>query len=173
MMLFGILFPLLIVGIAKVTAPNKGNGKTVESDGKTIGFELIGQSFTSEKYFSSRPSAVGYNPAATGGSNKGPSNPDYLKQVEERVADFISKNPGVRKEDIPVDLITASGGGLDPHISVKAALIQVRRIAKVRNIPEEKVRQLVAQNTNKPMLGLLGTSTVHVLHLNIELDKLK
>ncbi len=171
MVLFGVLFPLFIVGIAKVTAPNKGNGKIVELDGKTVGFELIGQSFTSEKYFNSRPSAVGYNAAATGGSNKGPNNPEYLKQVEERIADFLTKNPTITKEQIPVDLITASGGGLDPHISKQAAIIQVDRIAQNRNIPKEELNKLIEDNFKMTSEGI-GLPRVHVLHLNIALDQL-
>jgi potassium-transporting ATPase KdpC subunit len=171
--LFGVLFPLFITGLAKIIAPNGGKGETILLNGKTVGFELIGQSFTNEKYFASRPSTVNYNAAATGGSNKGPSNPDYLKQVEERIGDFLSKNPGIKIEDIPVDLVTASGGGLDPHISPSAALIQVQRIAKVRGMSEEVLRQLIKENTEGPLFGLFGTPTVHVLRLNILLDTTK
>lgn len=173
LVLFGVAYPLLIVGIAKIVAPNSGKGELLVVDEKTVGFQLIGQKFTADKYFNSRPSAVDYNAAATGGSNKGPSNPDYLAQVEQRVQDVLAKNPSLKREDIPVDLVTASGGGLDPHISQQAALVQAARIAKVRNISEEQVRQLVTEFTEKPLLGLFGTSTVHVLKLNIALDKIK
>lgn len=173
MMLFGVAYPLLIVGIAKIVAPNSGKGELVVVDEKTVGFELIGQKFTSDKYFNSRPSAVDYNAASTGGSNKGPSNPDYLAQVQQRIEEFLAKNPSVKKEDVPVDLVTASGGGLDPHISIQAAQVQVARIANVRNLSEEQVTQLVNEFTEKPLWGLFGTSTVHVLKLNLALDKLK
>jgi len=173
LMLFGMIYPLFIVGSAGLLAPNEGKGRTVSTNGKIVGFELIGQSFTTEKYFNSRPSAVNYNAAATGGSNKGPTNPDYLKQVEARIADFVSKNPGIKKEDIPVDLITASGGGLDPHISVQAAWIQADRIARVRNISRDKVTHLIEEQAEGPWLGLFGPWRVHVLRLNIALDELK
>jgi len=171
--LFGVLYPLLITGIAKVAAPNNGKGKEILVNGKVVGFELIGQKFDDPTYFSSRPSAVEYNAAATGGSNKGSSNPEYLALVEERIVTILQQNPEVKREDIPVDLVTASGGGLDPHISPQAAYIQIKRIAKVRNLDEAKLKQLVDDHVEKPLLNLFGTSTVHVLKLNIALDKLK
>ena len=171
-LIFGIVYPLFIVGIAGLVAPDGGDGETIQVNGKTIGFELIGQSFKTEKYFNSRPSAINYNAAATGGSDKGPSNPDYLKQVKERINDFISKNPGIRREDIPVDLITASGGGLDPQISPQAAYVQIPRIAKARGLSEEKLKVLVEQYVQPPLLNLFGFSIVHVLSLNIALDQL-
>lgn len=173
LILFGVAYPLAITGFAKLFGANQGNGKTVVVDGKVVGFEVIGQRFTSDNYFNSRPSAVNYNAASTGGSNKGPSNPDYLKQVEERIADFLVKNPTIKKEDVPVDLITASGGGLDPHISPRAAYVQAQRIAKSRSLSIEQVNSLIEQHIQKPLFGLLGTATVNVLLLNIELDKLK
>ncbi len=173
LLFFGVAYPLLIVGIAQIVAPNSGKGELVEMDGKVLGFSLIGQKFTSDKYFNSRPSAVEYNAAATGGSNKGPSNPDYLALVEQRVQDFLSKNPTVKRSDIPVDIVTASGGGLDPDISIQAAIIQIPRIAKARDISEEKLTELVNKNTSHPLLGLMGTSSVHVLKLNIALDEMK
>lgn len=169
---FGILYPLLITGIAKVIAPNGGNGEEIVVNGKVVGFELIGQKFAEEKYFNSRPSAVDYNAASTGGSNKGPTNPDYLDEVQARIDTFLLHNPQIKKQDIPIDLITASGGGLDPHISPQAAWVQIPRIASVRNIAKEKVEALVNDQVEKPLLGL-GIPRVHVLRLNIELDKLK
>ena len=171
-MLFGVLYPLLITGIARIVAPNGGRGEEIVVDGKVVGFELIGQKFDDDRYFNSRPSAVDYNAAATGGSNKGPTNPDYLAQVQARIDTFLVHNPGVKKEDIPVDLVTASGGGLDPHISPAAALVQVDRIARVRNIDRDKLMALVSEHTETPIFGL-GTSRVHVLRLNLDLDKLK
>jgi K+-transporting ATPase ATPase C chain len=132
--LFGVVYPFIVTGIAWVAGPNNGKGETIPVHEEVRGFTVIGQSFTSDKYFNSRPSAVGYNAAATGGSNKGPSNPDYLAQVEERITDFLAHNPTVKREEIPVDLVTASGGGLDPHISVKAAQVQIARIAATRGI---------------------------------------
>jgi K+-transporting ATPase ATPase C chain len=171
LVLFGVIYPLLITGIASVTGANGGKGETIEVNGKVVGFEVIGQSFTSDKYFNGRPSAVGYNAAATGGSNKGPTNPDYLAQVEQRIGEILNQNPGLKREDIPVDMVTSSGGGLDPHISVQAAMIQVPRIAKVRRVPEDQVRSLVDKNTSRPLIGLLGPSRVNALRLNISLDE--
>ena len=171
--LFGVAYPLFITGIAKMAAPNGGKGKEVMVNNKQIGFELIGQKFDDPKYFNSRPSAVDYNAAAAGGSNKGPSNPEYLQLVKDRINLFLQQNPETSKEDIPVDLVAASGSGLDPHISPQAAYVQVKRIAKVRNLDEEQIKSLVASHIEKPLLGLFGTSTVHVLKLNLALDNLK
>ncbi len=167
------VYTLLMFGIAKAAAPNHGDGELVQVNGKTVGYAKIGQSFTNDNYFNSRPSAVNYNAAGSGGSNKGPSNPDYLATVQQRIDTFLVHNPAVKKEEIPSELVTASGSGQDPDISPKGALIQVARIAKVRNISEEKVTALVNSNIQKPLLGLFGTSKVNVLKLNIELDNLK
>ena len=172
MILFGVVYPMLITGIARFTAPNSGEGATVELNGKVVGFAVIGQAFESDKYFHGRPSAVGYNSAVTGGSNKGPTNSEYLAQVDERINNFLTENPGIEKKDLPVDLVTASGSGLDPHISKQAALVQVPGVAKARNISEEKITGLVNDYTRKPLFGLIGTQTVHVLKLNIALDSL-
>lgn len=173
MILFGVIYPLFIIRSARLIGPENGNGETIKVNGVPVGFKLIGQSFTDDAYFNSRPSAVNYNAAATGGSNKAPSNPDYLKQVEERISGFLARNPGVRREEIPVDLITASGGGLDPHISEAAALVQIPRIANARGISPDEVKRLVDQYTERPVFGLFGVSTVHVLSLNVALDKIK
>jgi K+-transporting ATPase ATPase C chain len=171
LILFGVLYPLLITGVAKLVAPNGGKGEEVKVDGKVVGFELIGQKFEDDRYFNSRPSAVDYNAAATGGSNKGPTNPEYLAQVQARIDTFLVHNPDVKKSEIPVDLVTASGGGLDPHISPQSAKVQIARIARMRKIDVSKIENLVNSYIEEPMLGL-GTSWVHVLHLNIALDKL-
>ncbi len=171
MILFGVIYPLVITGIAKLL-PSHGNGQTIEVNGKIVGFDVIGQSFTSEKYFNGRPSAVNYNAASTGGSNKGPTNPEYLQQVEQRIADFLKQNPDVKRENIPVDLVTASGGGLDPHISIQGAMVQIPRIAKARGISEEALEKIVAQYTSHSFFGLAPT-TLHVLKLNIALDATK
>ncbi len=173
LVLFGVIYPLFISAIALLVAPNGGQGEEVIVDGKTVGFELIGQKFDDDRYFNSRPSAVDYNAASTGGSNKGPTNPDYLANVQARIDTFLVHNPSVKKEMIPSDLVTASGGGLDPHISIEGAQVQVARIARLRNIKEEALMKLIDENTQGPLLGLLGTSKVHVLHLNCALDRLK
>jgi len=162
LIVFGVIYPLIVTAIAYLTAVNHGKGD----------FELIGQSFTSDKYFNSRPSAVNYNAAATGGSNKGPANPDYLKQVEERISEFQKHNPTIKRPDIPVDLVTASGGGLDPHISIKAANVQVDRIAAARNKEPRQIQELIINNTEHPFLGLFGPYRVNVLKLNKALDQL-
>ncbi|HEX5168392.1 MAG TPA: K(+)-transporting ATPase subunit C [Cyclobacteriaceae bacterium] len=169
---FGVLYPLLITGIAKVIGPNGGKGEEIIVNGKVVGFELIGQKFNDEKYFNSRPSAVDYNAAATGGSNKGPTNPDYLAQVQARIDTFLVHNPGVKKEQIPVDLVTASGGGLDPDISPQGARVQIDRVARVRQIDPESLEKLVIDHTEKPLLGF-GPARVNVLRLNLALDELK
>lgn len=171
--LFGVIYPFAITGIAKVIAPNKGEGSVIEANGSVVGFEVIGQSFVSDKYFNSRPSAVAYNAAATGGSNKGPTNPEYLAVVEERITNFLKQNPDVKREEVTVDMVTASGGGLDPHISPRAAEIQIERISKIRNITKEKLQELVHDYTEQPLLGLLGTPKVNLLKLNMALDNLK
>ncbi|MCW3083612.1 MAG: K(+)-transporting ATPase subunit [Bacteroidetes bacterium] len=169
---FSVLYPLAITGIAQF-APAKGKGETVEVNGKIVGFQKIGQSFTDSIYFLGRPSAVNYNAAGSGGSNKGPSNPDYLKEVQARIDAFLVRHPYLQKKDIPADLVTASGSGLDPDISAEAALVQVKRIAQVRKIPEEKVKQLVEKNIQKPLWGMFGTEKVNVLELNIELNSIR
>ncbi|MDP4263033.1 MAG: K(+)-transporting ATPase subunit C [Bacteroidota bacterium] len=172
MVFFMGVYSLLILAPAQL-APGRGKGETVVINNKVVGWKLIGQKFTDDKYFWSRPSAVDYNAASSGASNKGPTNPDYLKQVQDRVDSFLVHNPGVKKEDIPSDLVTASGGGLDPDISIEGAYVQVKRVAAVRNISEEKIKSLVSQHVEKPLLGLLGTERVNVLQLNIDLDNLK
>lgn len=171
-LLLGLLYPVLIAAISK-TAPGQGKGKTVAVNGKVVGYENIGQKFTEDKYFNGRPSAVNYNAAGSGGSNKGVSNPDYQKTVQERIDTFLVHNPGIKKEDIPAELVTASGSGLDPDISPAAALIQVKRIAAVRHLSETKLMTLVSGHIEGPLMGIAGPARVNVLKLNIALDTLK
>lgn len=168
--LFAVIYPLSIYGIAQF-APNKGKGETISVNGKVVGYQKIGQKFDKSNYFWGRPSVVDYNAAGSGGSNKGSSNPDYLALVQKRIDTFLIVHPYLKKSDIPVDMVTASGSGLDPNISPEGALIQVKRVAKVRNLSEEKVKDLVDTKINKP--DLMGTSTVNVLELNVALDELK
>jgi K+-transporting ATPase ATPase C chain len=167
---FIVAYPALIWGIAKA-APAKGEGEAVTVNGKKVGYALEGQLFTQDKYFNGRPSAVGYNAAGSGGSNKGPSNPDYLKEVQSRIDTFLVHNPTIKKEQIPSELVTASGSGLDPDISLHAALIQVDRIAKTRNITKEKIIAIIDGNKEKSSMN--GIEKVNVLAINIALDKLK
>jgi len=171
------IYTLVVWGIGQVIAPNHAKGQIVnygnsKNAGK-YGYANIGQSFTADKYFWSRPSAVKYDASGSAGSNKGPTNKEYLVQVQARIDTFRVHNPAVKISDIPVEMVTASGSGLDPDISPKSALIQVVRIAKVRGIPESEILSLVEKHTEKPLLGLFGPPKVNVLKLNIELDKLK
>lgn len=166
-----ILYPLTVWGIAQFS-PDSGKGGVIEHNGKKY-YPNIGQSFTEDKYFWSRPSAVNYNAAGSGGSNKGPSNEEYLARVHARIDTFLAYNPDIEKLAIPVDLITASGSGLDPDFSVQAAKVQVKRIAKVRNIGESKLLELIDRQTEKPLFGLFGPEKINVLKLNIALDNLK
>ena len=163
------LYTLLIAVIAQA-APAKGNGETILANGKIVGYKLEGQSFTQDKYFNGRPSAAGYNAAGSSGSNKGPSNPDYLKDVQSRIDTFLVHNPDIKKEEIPADLVTASGSGLDPDISPRSAYVQVERIAKARNISTEKIKTLIETSIEKPFVGI---ERVNVLQLNILLDQIK
>lgn len=170
--LLAVIYPLFIAAVSKL-APGHGDGETVMVNGRVVGYANIGQKFTQDKYFWSRPSAVDYNAAGSAGSNKGPSNPDYLKTVQDRIDTFLAHNPGVQKSEIPADMVTASGSGLDPHISPQGAYIQVARIASIRQLPVEKVKALVDAHVEKPLWGLLGPSRVNVLLLNVDLDQLK
>ena len=165
------IYPLLIAVVGKA-APGGGKGETLSVDGKVVGYANIGQKFTEDKYFWSRPSAVAYNAAGSAGSNKGPSNPDYLKDVQAHIDTFLAHNPGVKKEDIPAELVTYSGSGLDPDLSPAGASIQVARIAAVRHIGADKLNALVDRYTEGPLLGFLGPSKVNVLRLNIALDEM-
>ncbi|MDB5278855.1 MAG: K(+)-transporting ATPase subunit [Ferruginibacter sp.] len=166
------IYTIAIWVVAQV-GPNHGIGETVSVNNKVVGYKLEGQNFTADNYFNSRPSAAGYNAAGSSGSNKGPSNPEYLKQVQDRVDTFLVHNPSIKKEAIPAELVTASGSGLDPDLSAEAAMVQVARISKARNISEDKLNTLVVQQTQKPLLGLFGTEKINILQLNIALDKLK
>jgi K+-transporting ATPase ATPase C chain len=169
---FSGIYTLLIWAFAFI-APNNGEGQPIIINNKTVGYELEGQNFTQDKYFWSRPSAVSYNAMGSGGSNKGPSNPDYLKDVQSKIDSFLVHNPKAKKENVPSELVTASGSGLDPDLSPEAAYIQVARIAKARNITEDKVTVLVSELIDKPLLGFLGTEKINVLKLNVALDKMK
>src|SRR5262245_49892340 len=178
----GVLYPLLMTGIAGAIFPYQAQGSMIEQDGKVAGSALIGQEFTSDKYFHGRPSATvapdpndstktvpaPYNAATSGGSNLGPTNKALIERVQGDVAKLKQENPSA---PVPIDLVTTSGGGLDPHISPAAALFQVPHVAKARNLPEDRVRQLVDEHIEGRILGLLGEPRVNVLALNLALDR--
>jgi potassium-transporting ATPase KdpC subunit len=168
----GIAYPLAMTLIAQGVFPHQANGSLIESDDKIVGSELIGQQFDDAKYFWSRPSATGptpYNASASTGSNYGPTNPAQLDAAKARVENIKRAHPATAGL-IPIDLVTASGSGLDPHITPAAADYQVTRVAKARNLDEQKVREHVAAHTAGRTLGLLGEPRVNVLELNIALD---
>ena len=167
---FAGFYTLSIYGIAQL-APNQGKGEIITVNGKNHHIN-IAQKFVKNKYFWSRPSAVDYNAAGSGGSNKGTSNPEYLAEVKTRIDIFLLKNPTVKRSEVPSELVTASGSGIDPNISVEGAKVQANRVAKARNVSEEKVLTLIKKNTVAPLLGCLGTEKINVLQLNIALDKL-
>ncbi|MFH7014292.1 K(+)-transporting ATPase subunit C [Flavobacterium sp. FlaQc-52] len=167
--LFAVVYPLAVYGIAQF-APNQGKGETISVNGKVVGYQKIGQKFDKSNYFWGRPSAVDYNAAGSGGSNKAADNKEYLALVQKRIDTFLIVHPYLRKSEIPADMVTASGSGLDPNISPQGALIQVKRIAKERKLPEEKVKALVESKINT---AVVGPSTVNVLELNVALDALK
>ncbi len=168
----GLLYPLAVTGIAQLIFPEKANGSLIRKDERMIGSELIGQSFSDPRYFWGRPSATGpiaYNAGASSGSNYGPLNPALLDAVQKRIHELKDADPQ-NSEPIPVDLVTASGSGLDPHISVAAALYQLPRVARNRNMTVESIRSLLDQCTEGRQLGFLGEHRVNVLKLNLALD---
>lgn len=165
----GIIYPLTVTGIAQVVFPHQANGSLIVVDGKTYGSELIGQQFNDPKYFWGRPSAAGYNAAASSGSNYGPMNPSLEEVVQTRIDALRGADPN-NPLPIPVDLVTASASGLDPHISVASALYQVRRVAAARGWSEADVTSLVEKYTEGRQFGIFGEPRVNVLLLNLGLD---
>jgi potassium-transporting ATPase KdpC subunit len=174
--LTGIIYPLLMTGIAQLSFPSKANGSLIKKDSKITGSELIGQKFDSIIYFWSRPSAIGYNPVPSGASNYGPTSDTLKKQVTARRAFFRKMNSIADKITIPKEMIFASGSGLDPHISPKAALLQVERITKARhfdNIQKEKLLLSIKDLTEEPQFLFLGEKRINVLMLNLELNNIE
>lgn len=171
--LTGVIYPFLVTGIAQLAFPRAANGSLIEADGKAVGSSLIGQPFDDPKYFWSRPSATSpqpYNAGASSGSNQGPRNPALADAVKDRIKALTEADPD-SKAPVPVDLVTASGSGLDPDISVAAALYQVHRVAKARGMTEDKLRALVDAGTRGRTFGVLGEPRVNVLELNLALDR--
>lgn len=173
--LVGLLYPLATTGVARLLWPFQAGGSLLEQDGRVVGSALIGQSFTDPRYFWGRPSATApmpYNAAASGGSNLGPANPALAQAVRARIAALRAADPG-NPAPIPVDLATASGSGLDPHISPAAAGYQAARVARARGLPTATVEQLIARHTERPVPDILGEPVVNVLALNLALDRLR
>lgn len=169
------IYPVVVFGISQVLFRDKANGSLiVDSNGTIHGSRLIGQQFTAEKYFHSRPSAAGngYDATSSGGSNLGPTSKKLADSVAQNIADYRSQNGLGTNEPVPADAVTASASGLDPHISVRNAELQTSRVAKARNLTVDKIRELVRSNTDQPGLGILGEPGVNVLKLNLALDNL-
>lgn len=168
--LLGLVYPLVVTGLAQVIFPKQANGQLIQKDGKTIGSRIIGQGFSGPEYFHSRPSAAGngYDAANSAGSNLGPTNQKLIDRVKGDVAIAQTENPG---QSVPIDLVTTSASGFDPHITPAAAEFQLPRVAKERGAPVEQLRALVAKHTETRQLGVLGEARVNVLELNLELNE--
>lgn len=171
----GIGYVLVLWLFAKVAGPGNGNAETVVVDGKVVGAANVGQQFTKDIYFWGRPSCAGngYDAANSCGSNKGPTNPEYLAEVKARIDTFLVHHPYLKRKDVPAEMVTASGSGLDPDITPQSARVQVKRVAGARHIDEHLVASIVEQSIQRPLLGLFGPEKVNLLKLNVALDKLK
>jgi len=169
----GVGYVLVLRGVSAVAGPNGGEADVVTLDGQVVGAANVGQRFTDVRYFWSRPSAVDYNGGGSGGSNKATTNPEYLDEVKARIDTFLTFHPYLLRQDVPSEMVTASGSGLDPDISPAGAYVQARRVAEARGLSEQTVRELIRQTIQKPWLGLFGTEKVNVLQLNVALDRLK
>jgi potassium-transporting ATPase KdpC subunit len=172
--LTGLIYPLAMTGIARVLFPQQAQGSLIVRNGQVVGSSLIGQKFSAPGYFQSRPSAAGdkgYDASASSGSNLGPTNKALIEAVKSRLKGVIEENPGTTPAQVPIDLVTASGSGLDPEISPAAAQLQVPRVAKARGVSEDQVRKLVDEATRDRWLGILGEPGVNVLQLNLALDE--
>lgn len=172
-LLLGVGYVLVLRGVSAAAGPNGGEAETVTLDGRIVGAANVGQQFTDTRYFWGRPSAVGYNGGGSGGSNKGTANPEYLAGVEQRVVDFLAAHPYLTRAEVPSEMVTASGSGLDPDISPRGAQVQVRRVAQARGLDVADVQRVVDSLTQKPWLGLFGTAKVNVLRLNVALERMQ
>ncbi len=174
----GMIYPLLVTGLAQLFFPNQAAGSLIKMDDKIVGSKLVGQEFTDNSLFHSRPSSIDYNTfenkesyegLRSGSQNLAVSNPDLTKRINKDIEKFIKENPTVSKEDIPEDIITQSASGLDPHISVKSAKLQLDRVSKNSGLSKEVINNLIIKNTDNKLLGIFGEDTVNVLELNIDL----
>jgi K+-transporting ATPase ATPase C chain len=173
LLITGVLYPLAMTGLAQVVFPNKANGSLIKDGDQVIGSKLVAQQFTRPEYFHPRPSAAGdgYDAMASGASNLGPTSAKLIDRVRSAVAEAVAENPGLEAGKVPVDMVTASGSGLDPDISPANAYAQVPRVAAARQMSEEEVMRLVEENTHERALGFLGERRVNVLELNLALDR--
>ncbi len=174
--LFSVLYIFVLWVFARIAGPNGGNAEVVVVDGKVVGAANVGQAFTKDVYFWGRPSCAGdgYDASSSAGSNKGATNPEYLQEVESRIDTFLIKHPYLQRSEIPAEMVTASGSGLDPEISKAGAYVQIKRVAQARGMSEEKVKEVVDQYVKGPLLGLFGpASRVNVLKLNVALDEIQ
>lgn len=179
MVICGLLYPLFITGVGQVFLSNKANGSFITAEGEKIGSEIIGQDFTEDKFFKGRISSLGYNTGenvnektvASGSENLAPSNEKLKERMDRTLEEILKENPTISKEDVPIDLITSSGSGLDPHISFKGAEVQINRVSTASGIPEEKLIAFIDKAKEGKTLGILGEERVNVLKLNIEVAK--
>lgn len=171
---FSVFYIFVLWLFAQVAGPNKGNAELVTLNGKVVGAANIGQNFTQDIYFWGRPSHAGdgYDAASSSGSNKGPTNEEYLSEVEARIDTFLVHHPYLQRKDVPAEMVTASASGLDPDITPASAYVQVKRVAQARGMDEAKVKSIVDETIQKPLLGLFGTEKVNVLKLNIALEEI-
>ena len=170
--LCGFLYSATVTGLGQLLFPAQANGSLIELDGKILGSSLVAQPFTDPKYFQPRPSAANYDPMAMAGSNMARTNPELTKIIEQRIADIEARDH-IEGRQIPSDLVTASGSGIDPEISLKSAMIQVQRVAAARHLSDQQVIELIQQYTLKPTFGVLGQERINVLELNLALDQIK
>ena len=165
---FSVFYILILWLFAQVAGPNKGNAEVATLDGKVVGAANVGQMFTKDIYFWGRPSCAGdgYDASSSSGSNKGPTNPEYLAEVEARIDTFLVHHPYLSRKDVPAEMVTASASGLDPNITPQCAYVQIKRVAQARGLTENQVKEIVDQSVEKPLLGIFGTEKINVLKLN-------
>ena len=184
MVMCSVIYPLVLTGLGQVMFKKQANGNLVEVNGEVVGSELVGQNFTDDRYFHGRVSSVNYNTyteedkengdyggVSSGSNNYAPSNPDLEKRINEDIEKFLQENPTIEKEDIPSDIITASGSGLDPHISVEAANVQIDRVSENTGLTKKQLKKMIEENTEGKFLGIFGEEKVNVLELNLSLAK--